>query len=162
MTSLRSPFRTPQLSLGEIGWLRPLIAVLASFLIPAALLASFILTGDPSLAGPPKDGSAYTLFDHASLVLGALGASTLVSWITTPLAVLALRMAALHGWAGWGSAILAAQLLGLPTIYLLLRGEAIMLLPYIAIAIAVLGCSVWAVFWGLVWRGRKRSRGRGA
>ena len=131
-----------------------MLAVLASMFLPAILAALFLFWGAPTLSGPPKDGSGFTITDHATFVLAALTASFLVSWMLAPLAVLLVRAAAMLGYAGWGMSMGAALALGLPVVHIGLMGdlttESTLLLPHISIAIAILGLSVWAAFWGLM------------
>lgn len=156
------PFRTPRLSGPDIGWFRPAVAVVLAMVLPALLAILAIYLGAPVLSGPPKDGTALTLADHATLVVGSLAVSFLASWMAAPFALLALRGAAMLGWAGWGSAILCAELFGLPIVHFALQGdittEDSTILPHIACAIALLGLSVWAIFWGLM-RFRRPDRG---
>jgi len=77
-----------------------------------------------------------------------------VSWMLAPFALLLLRAAAMLGYAGWGMAVGTSLILGLPTVHIALMGdlttEDTILLPHITIAIAILGLSVWATFWGLI------------
>lgn len=152
--SLYHPFRTPRISGAQVGWGRPVAAVLIALLIPAILSMVFLYTGSPTLQGPPKDGSSYTIRDHIDMVTAALAASIVVSWIIAPIAFIVLRASAMLGWAGWGTALLSALGLGLPAVHLALNGdvttEDTTILPHILFAICVLGLSVWAAFWGLI------------
>ncbi len=151
---LLHPFRTPRLSGAQIGWGRPLAAVLIALLIPAVLSIVFLYAGAPSLHGPPKDGTSYTLRDHIDMFSAALAASLVVSWMIAPFALIALRASALLGWAGWGTALLTALAFGLPTVHFALNGDVTTedstILPHILLAICTLGLSVWAAFWGLI------------
>ncbi|MEN8840538.1 MAG: hypothetical protein ABF254_00005 [Octadecabacter sp.] len=152
--ALRHPFHTRPLSGAQVGWFRPAAAVLIALLIPVLLAMTYLYTGSPTLLGPPEDGTGYTLRDHIDIVTACLAASVVVSWVIAPIALLVLRASAMLGWAGWGSAVLCALTFGLPAVHLTLNGdvttESQAILPHIVIAIALLGLSVWAAFWGLI------------
>jgi len=151
---LRHPFRTPKLGGHDAGWGRSILAVIIALIIPCLIAIAFLFTSSPTLHGLPKDGSGYALRDHIDIFTACLAASVIVSWIIAPVAVLLLRASAIFGWAGWGSAILLAVIFGLPTVHFALHGdvttESQAILPHITAAIAFLGLSVWAAFWGLV------------
>lgn len=153
------PFRTPILTGPQVGWFRPAAAVVLGLLVPAIIAIICLLLVSPTIAGPPKDGSGFAVSGHISLVLAALSASFLVSWMLAPFALLLLRAAAMLGYAGWGSALIVALALGLPTLHIALMGDVTSedssILPHITVAIALLGLSVWAVFWGLLARQQK-------
>lgn len=154
------PIKTPPLSGPDVGWFRPALAVVLAMFLPALLAILFLFWGAPTIAGPPKDGSGYSISDHIDMVLAALAASVLVSWMVAPFAMLLLRAAAMLGFAGWGMAAFVAFALGLPTVHFALMGdlatEDTRLLPHIIIAIAMLGLSVWVAFWGLFALRKKR------
>ena len=137
-----------------MGWWRPAVAVLAAMVVPTLLSVALILFGAPTISGPPKGGTGFTLADHMALTLAALTASVIVSWMLAPVALLLLRAAAMLGWAGWGSAVLAAWALGLPMVHFALHGDVTseepQFLPAILAAIAILGLTVWVIFWALM------------
>ena len=145
------PFRTAPLTGTEVGWFRPAFAIILALVLPALLALVLILNGAPVVEGPPKDGSGYTWGDHIGIVLGMLTVSPLVSWVVSPVALVALRAAAMLGWAGWGTAILTALGLGMPLAHLLLNGDLTTdeyALPvHLAVAISLLGLAIWATFW---------------
>lgn len=149
-----SPFRTPPLSGPDVGWLRPFFAVVLAILGPSLLAGVFIYNGAPVFSGPPKDGSGYSWGDHVAIVLACLAASVVVTWMMVPLSVMGLRATAMLGYAGWGTAILAALIVGLPVAHVLLNGdlttEENAILPHLMVALGVLGLSHWAAFWGLM------------
>ena len=92
--------------------------------------------------------------DHFGIFLAGLATSVVASWLIVPFGFIAMRAAAMLGWAGWGTAILTALGFGLPIVHFALNGdlttEDASILPHIAAAIAFLGLSAWAAFWGLV------------
>lgn len=149
------------LSGDDVGWFRPAAAIIIAMVLPALLAIAFILFGAPTISGPPKDGSGSTLADHVAFVLAALSASILVSWMLAPLALLLLRAAAMLGYAGWGTAVIASLCFGLPLVHVVLNGDVTTeenaILPHMMVAIAFLGVSVWASFWGLMALKRKPS-----
>ena len=145
------PFRTPPLTGPEVGWFRPAAAIILALILPAALALLLILNGAPVVDGPSSDGSPYTLSDHVGIVLGMLTVSPLVSWLMAPVALVVLRAAAMLGWAGWGTAVLAALAFGMPAAHLVLNGDMttdVQALPFhLAVAISLLGLTTWAMFW---------------
>lgn len=155
MSFLRSlpkhPLKTPPLSGPQVGWFRPAATVVTALLLPAVFALASIYNGGPVFAGPPKDGTGYSLTEHTAIVLAVLGFSFLTSWMASPLVLLALRAAAMLGYAGWGTAILTAWLIGLPIVHVFLNGdltaEEHAILPHMLVAIGILGLSVWFVFW---------------
>lgn len=159
-TNLRHPFRTPKLTGAQVGWFRPAAAIVIALFLPALLAVAIILIGAPTVSGPPKDGTGYSIADHIALVLAVLSASIVMSWMIAPLALVLLRAAAMLGYAGWGTAILAALAFGLPMVHITLMGDVTTeenaIPAHIITAIAILGFSVWAVFWGLMALSTKR------
>ncbi|MCF2869801.1 hypothetical protein L0664_01860 [Octadecabacter sp. G9-8] len=159
MTSLH-PFRTPRLSGAEVGWARPLLAVVFGLAVPSLMGWVMIYIHGATLSGPPKDGSGYTLNDHLAFVSAFVAASIIVTWMMIPIAVMAMRAAAMLGWAGWGTALLGSWAVGLPVVHVMLNGDLTTdgngLLPHITLAIAILALSIWASFWALlaVWETR--------
>lgn len=147
------PFRSPALSGPQVGWFRPAAAIIIAMILPALAAIAFIYSGAPIFSGPPKDGTGYTMADHLAIVLGALGLSFLTSWVAAPLVLLALRAAVMLGFAGWGSALIMAWVIGLPVVHVVLNGDVTTdehaILPHMICAIGILGLSVWAAFWVL-------------
>jgi len=162
--SLRHPFRTPKLTGQQVGWFRPAAAIIIAMFLPTLLAGAIVFNGGPVFTGPPKDGNSYGLADHIGIVLACLSVSIVVSWMIAPVALLGLRAAAMLGWAGWGTAILSAVFLGLPLAHLALNGDLTTdehAIPvHLTVAIACLGLSVWAAFWGLIALRQKRLRRR--
>ncbi len=148
---IRGAFRTRPLTGPEIGWFRPALAIILALALPSLVALVLILNGAPTISGPPKDGTGYDLADHIGIVLGMLTVSPLVSWMISPVALVALRAAAMLGWAGWGTAIIAALALGMPFAHVVLNGDLTTdehALPYhLAVAIGLLGLTIWASFW---------------
>lgn len=158
-SNLRHPFRTPKLTGAQVGWFPPAAAIVIALFLPALLAIAVILIGAPTVSGPPKDGTGYSIADHIALVLAVLSASIVMSWMIAPLALVLLRAAAMLGYAGWGTAILAALAFGLPMVHITLMGDVTTeenaILQHMIFAIAILGLSVWAAFWGLMALKRK-------
>ena len=149
----RKTFRSPPLSGEQVGWFRPAAAIMLALAVPALLALLFIYSGAPAFDGPPSAGESYTLNDHIAIVLGTLAFSFLTSWMATPLILLSLRAAAMLGYAGWGTSVIAAWIIGLPIVHFALNGdlttEEHAILPHMMFTIGFLGLSVWVAFWGL-------------
>ena len=158
ITLPRHPLRSQKLSGAEVGWFRPALAVVLGLLILPWFALVLTLNGAPTIAGPPKDGSGYSFSDHIAIVLACLSVSFIATWMAAPVALLALRAAAMLGWAGWASAMGAAVILGLPMAHWTLNGDLttdVYAVPVqLSVAIALLGLSIWAAFWGslMVWQ----------
>lgn len=157
---LRQSFRTKPLSGHDVGWFIPAVAIVIGLTLPTILAFLIVFAGGPVISGPSKDGTGYDLADHIAIITGALMMSFLASWLATPFALLALRAAAMLGYAGWGTALLAALILGLPVVHVFLNRDLTTdryaILPQVSVAIALLGLSVWVVFWGLIALRRKK------
>ncbi len=123
-------------------------------IIPSVVAAILVYAGGTSISGVPKSGLGPTLLDHFGIFLAGLATLVVASWLIVPFGFIAMRAAAMLGWAGWGTAILTALGFGLPIVHFALNGdlttEDASILPHIAAAIAFLGLSAWAAFWGLV------------
>jgi len=147
---IQRPFRSPRHSAETVGWVRPVFAVLLGLFVPALLAMLILYVESPTLSGPPKDGSGFRVGNHVEIVFAALSASFVVSWMVAPFALVLLRYSAIFGWAGWGSAVLSALLIGLPTVHVALNGDVTTedstILPHITIAIALLSLAVWGFF----------------
>jgi len=155
------PFRTKPLTGAEVGWFRPALAIVLALALPVVLSLSLILFGAPVLSGPPKDGSGFSLADHFGIVLGLVAVSPIVSWMISPVALVVLRAAAMLGWAGWGTSILAALIFGMPFAHIVLNGDLTTdenALPmHLAVAISFLGLAIWATFWASIKLRRKKT-----
>jgi len=164
-TLIQRPFRSRPLSGAEAGWFRPAFAVIFALIFLPGLSLLIVLLGGPTISGPAKDGSSYTLSEHIGIILGLLSISPLVTWMIAPVGLLVLRAVAMLGWAGWGTAALASIMFGLPFAHLILNGDLTtdeFALPlHLAVAIALLGLSIWATFWVSIWLHPKKERGPG-
>lgn len=69
-------------------------------------------------------------------------------------ALILLRYSAIFGWTGWGSAVLSALIIGVPTVHFALNGDVTtenpVILPHITIAITLLSLAVWGIYEGLM------------
>jgi hypothetical protein len=130
------------------GFWRPLAAVLAGILVPAA--CAFVAL---SFAGSPGLDDGPWLRQQLLLLLYALLAAPLAAVLVLPvLWALALALAA-RGRAGLCSGLAAAPVLGLGAVHVLLHGdltvESPAALPALCLALALQGWTVWSVFWVL-------------
>ncbi|MGJ8612332.1 MAG: hypothetical protein ACSHWY_14615 [Octadecabacter sp.] len=153
-TVIERVFRSVPLSRGDVGWVRPMLAVVLGLLVPALLAMLILYVERPTLSGLPKDGSGFTAGDHVGVVFAALAASFVVSWLIAPVALILLRYSAIFGWAGSGSAVVSALIIGLPTVHFALNGDVTtensVILPHISIAISLLSLAIWGIFVGLM------------
>lgn len=147
------PFRTPALSGPEVTWWRPVLATILGLTLPAVIALLVVLAGGPVLSDPPSPGTA-TLSDHVALIIGLLMVSPFASWLALPLAAPMVRAAAMLGWAGYGTSMASAVVVGWPMAHVILNGDLTTeekALPiHLAVSLCLIGLSVWAVFWGLM------------
>lgn len=133
----------------EAGWWPSILAVIAGIFLPAIAGAAFLYISDAPLSGPPKDGLARTLEEHLLLISAALTAAPLIAWLAAPIAVPLLRLAIRRGWAGVGSAVIIAILVGLPILHIALNGDVTTedqsVLPHIIAALSVQAVTGWVV-----------------
>lgn len=78
------PFRSPRHTGADVGWARPVLAVMFGLFGPALLSMLILYVESPTLSGLPKDGSGYSAGDHVGIVFAALSASFVVSWLIAP------------------------------------------------------------------------------
>lgn len=137
-----------------LGMWRPLMAVLAGFILPALPAWGML-----SIAG--AGGEDIWLRQQILWVLYALGAAPVIAWLSLPVSWPLLTFMALRGWAGASSAGAAALLLGLPVVHVVLHGditsEDTTILPHLALALLLQGLTTWAVLWALVHRRANRA-----
>ncbi len=151
-------FRSPPLSWRRVGLWRPLVAVVAGLCLPA--LVAFALV---SLAGLPGGIDADGWLRRQILfVLYALMMAPVLGFLALPLAGPVVLVMAVAGRAGAASAVLAANLLGLPLVHLALHGdlttEDATILPNLAIALGCQGVATWAAFWAMIGTGQGATR----
>lgn len=133
----------------DATWLQASVAVCAGILIPCLLGLFCLVISDAPLAGPPKDGSPREWGSLVTLFGAAALAAPLVAWIALPLAIPLTRTAIRRGWAGWGSAMGLAIVLGLPVVHFALNGdltnEAPKMIPLIVLVLILQGLSGYAM-----------------
>ena len=131
------------------------------FILPTTVALAMVYIGAPGFWEPIKSHDGYSLWDHIGLITGVLSVSFIVSWMAIPFTIIALRATAMLGYAGWGTALLCAWGIGLPIIHIALNADATTdesaILAHMAIAVGILGLSVWAAFWALVFLRKKRT-----
>jgi hypothetical protein len=127
----------------------PLIAVLMGLFLPALLGGLVLYFTDAPLLGLPKDGSGRSFAQHVAFVAAALTAAPIIGWAVIPIAVPVLRLLIQTGWAGIGSAILVALLIGLPLVHWMLNGDVTTedssILAHIVAALMLQGTVGWGV-----------------
>jgi len=131
------------------------------FILPTTVALAMVYIGGPDFWEPIKSDVGYSFWDHVGLITGVLSVSFIVSWMAIPFTIIALRATAMLGYAGWGTALLCAWVIGLPIVHVALNADATTdesaILAHMAIAVGILGLSVWAAFWALVFLRKKRT-----
>ena len=155
------PFKSESLSGPQVGWFRPAAAVMLGFILPTTVALAMVYIGGPDFWEPIKSDVGYSFWDHVGLITGVLSVSFIVSWMAIPFTIIALRATAMLGYAGWGTALLCAWGIGLPIVHIALNADATTdesaILTHMTIAVGILGLSVWAAFWALVFLRKKRT-----
>lgn len=131
----------------DLGWGRPIAAVLMGILLPALPAALFLWGLDADIRD--IDGA---MLRGAWFIAACLMATPLVSWIAVPVATPLVRVAARRGWAGPASLIALALIIGLPLAHVVLNGdltrEAPEMIPVLAMTFSIQALVGWIILRG--------------
>lgn len=131
------------------GWIVAFAVTVLAIILPALAGGGWIWLVDIPLTGLPKDGSWYDGPQAITIVAAALLSAPLLSWVIVPICVPLLRAALRRGYAGWGSAIIVAWAVGLPTVHIFLSGdittEAPQMVPMVMTALTLQGLTAFGL-----------------
>lgn len=131
----------------DLGWGRPIAAVLAGVFLPAIPAGLLLWVLDADI------GAIYGgVLRLCWYVAACLMATPLVAWIAVPVATPLARLAARIGWAGPVSLIALAVLIGLPLAHIVLNGdltsEAPEMIPVLALTFSIQALTGWIILRG--------------